>query len=308
MFEYERLLICVALNEEDDGLVRYASLFGRLLPAKKASFVHVMKSLELPTSAMAEKLGAQLLTPTEVCFTELQDKVAKFHNERSEVDCDVDVLEGNPLVQLLHHTCEQSIDLVVIGSRGRGRSAGTLPERIARKAPCSVLIVPEQTSPSITKILVPIDFSQHSKEAMKAALTIAAGMKEKPSICGVHIYDIPTGYHKLGKTYEEFGSLMLANAQKAYEDFVGSIDLMGMDVEPVFELASKPAAAIVKVAEERGADLLVIGGRGRTNAAAALLGSVAERLINQASVPVLTVKEKGGTLTFLQAVLNRMGT
>jgi nucleotide-binding universal stress UspA family protein len=52
----------------------------------------------------------------------------------------------------------------------------------------------------------------------------------------------------------------------------------------------RPDEAIVKFAEDVGADLIVMGSHGRTGLSKILLGSVAERVIGQAACPVLVVK------------------
>jgi nucleotide-binding universal stress UspA family protein len=61
------------------------------------------------------------------------------------------------------------------------------------------------------------------------------------------------------------------------------------DVEVV---AGHPADAIVRVAQERGADLIVMGTHGRTGLQHALLGSVAEKVVRLAPCPVLTVRRR----------------
>ena len=54
--------------------------------------------------------------------------------------------------------------------------------------------------------------------------------------------------------------------------------------------AGNPADAIVRVAKERGADLIVMGTHGRTGLQHVLLGSVAEKVVRLAGCPVLTVR------------------
>ncbi|HUP46927.1 MAG TPA: universal stress protein [Thermoanaerobaculia bacterium] len=52
-----------------------------------------------------------------------------------------------------------------------------------------------------------------------------------------------------------------------------------------------PAAAIVKAAEEEGVDLIAMGTHGRSGLQRLILGSVAERVMREAPVPVLTVRK-----------------
>jgi nucleotide-binding universal stress UspA family protein len=54
--------------------------------------------------------------------------------------------------------------------------------------------------------------------------------------------------------------------------------------------AGHPAETIVRVAHERGADLIVMGTHGRTGLPHVLLGSVAEKVVQLAPCPVLTVR------------------
>jgi nucleotide-binding universal stress UspA family protein len=54
-----------------------------------------------------------------------------------------------------------------------------------------------------------------------------------------------------------------------------------------------PAEAIVRVAQERGVDLIVMSTHGRTGLQHALMGSVAEKVVRLAPCPVLTVKRGG---------------
>jgi nucleotide-binding universal stress UspA family protein len=59
-----------------------------------------------------------------------------------------------------------------------------------------------------------------------------------------------------------------------------------------FVLSGRPADAIIETAQEKNADLIVLGSHGRTGVERLLMGSVAERVIVLASCPVLVVKGK----------------
>jgi nucleotide-binding universal stress UspA family protein len=62
-------------------------------------------------------------------------------------------------------------------------------------------------------------------------------------------------------------------------------------------VSGHPADAIVRAAQERGADLIVMGTHGRTGLQHVLLGSVAEKVVRTATCPVLTVRRKPESAT-----------
>jgi nucleotide-binding universal stress UspA family protein len=63
----------------------------------------------------------------------------------------------------------------------------------------------------------------------------------------------------------------------------------GVDVK-AFVMSGKPAEAIIQIAGEHQADLILVGSHGRTGVERLLMGSVAERVIVLANCPVLVVK------------------
>jgi nucleotide-binding universal stress UspA family protein len=98
--------------------------------------------------------------------------------------------------------------------------------------------------------------------------------------------------------------MMKGHAEDAYLAFVKGIDLSGLEVTTTFVPDERPARLIKQAIQEQQPSLVVMGARGRTNAAAVLLGSVTERVIRQSEVPLLAVKKKGERLELLEAILN----
>ena len=83
-----------------------------------------------------------------------------------------------------------------------------------------------------------------------------------------------------------------ASAQLAYEYLEGvaeGIREQGIVVQ-VVQLEGKPYVEIVRYAEEEGADMIVISTRGQSGFSRWLLGSVADRVVRGATVPVLLVR------------------
>jgi nucleotide-binding universal stress UspA family protein len=76
-------------------------------------------------------------------------------------------------------------------------------------------------------------------------------------------------------------------------------------LRPLFVESPHVAETICRLAEERQADLIVMGTRGRSRSAGILLGSETEETIVHTRVPVLAVKRFGNRLSFLQALLDK---
>jgi nucleotide-binding universal stress UspA family protein len=144
-----------------------------------------------------------------------------------------------------------------------------------------------------TKILVPIDFSPHSQEAIRAAADVST--RYDASVTIVHVYQpvaltMPEGYmlytpQQLADLMSEFGKL-LATAKREAE-------AAGARRVETSQLQGTVAMEVVEFAKARGFDLIVMGTHGRTGLRHVALGSVAERVLRMAPCPVLTVKASG---------------
>jgi nucleotide-binding universal stress UspA family protein len=139
-------------------------------------------------------------------------------------------------------------------------------------------------------ILVPTDFSPHSEKALGVAERLAKLTGGKIHL--LHCYQInPGGISPYGIAVpEEFDREVRDAAEKKVEDLEQRVAAHGIEVE--VHLTSRfPSQAVSDLAEELGADLIVMGTRGSTGLKHILLGSVAERTLRIAPCPVLTVKE-----------------
>jgi len=145
--------------------------------------------------------------------------------------------------------------------------------------------------PPFKKILVPVDFSDHSRTALDLAVELAR--EGGASLQLLHCYQIqPGGVSPYGVALpaDYFTELRDAAARKLDE---WQREYVPADVKSDVTLSSdNPASAVVLAAEEGGADLIVMGTRGLSGFKHVLLGSTAERTVRTAPCPVLTVKSK----------------
>jgi nucleotide-binding universal stress UspA family protein len=163
------------------------------------------------------------------------------------------------------------------------------------------LLIPEGAEFNLKNLAVAIDFSEHSADAMDSALAFAKAGKI-PKINMIHVYQLPTGYHKTGKSCADFSKIMRGHAQKHFAEFKTRFDTDAILIKEEYYQNDNPVKAIKKAVEENSFTFLSVGARGRGAGAAVLLGSVSERLIENLDIPVLAVKKKGTGLSILNAI------
>lgn len=140
------------------------------------------------------------------------------------------------------------------------------------------------------KILVPIDFSAQSEEAMRTAAELARCYGASLTVVTVYeplAWQVPEGAWAM--TPEQERRLFAAYETKLAEAEKMLRDLGLGDIETRL-LQGAIALEIVEHARARGCDLIVMGTHGRKGVSRALLGSVAERVLRTAPCAVLVVR------------------
>lgn len=303
MYQLKRLLVALDLTEMDEVLIKYTSHLASSIKAEKVYFFHIAKDFRLPDEI--KQAYPDLLAPTDESLAAIMEAQISDYWE-SNYDCEksIEVKEGNPTTSLLKWVDNKQIDLVVMGRKKALNGSGVMPSKIANLVHCSVMLVPEKAKFSLESLSVPLDFSKHSKLAADEALTIAE--QQNSSVNFVHVFHVPSGFHKTGKTYEEVTHIMRNVADKNYKKFLKEFDIdTSLKCEMILDDDNAPADKLFKHADKVGADLIVMGSKGRTGIASIFLGSVASKLINYVTdIPLLIVKEKEENMGFLKALLN----
>jgi len=208
------------------------------------------------------------------------------------------ILRGIPAPQINDTARELKSDLIVMGTRGRTGLAhvllGSTAEGVVRGAPCPVLTVrsaPDKGTPApdirVTRLLVPVDFSDCSLEAMEYAVQAAKVFGAAVAI--LHVIE-PASYG-LDFTLSHKGDVQ--RTTEAVDRRLGEFTalLKGQGLSGQHQVRSgAPGDAIVDAARAVEADLIVMGTHGRRGFSHLVSGSVAEAVLRQAPCPVLTVK------------------
>lgn len=301
MYDYNNILVPLNLTTMDDAVIEYASEVCKLFKAENVHFLHVKRPSDIPKEIIEEY--PQLLNPgKEERMETMKSRVSKAFKESTSTDVMYEIIEGKPFEVILEQVVKKNIDLVIVGRKTDARETRRLPINLTRKVPCSVLVVPEKSNYSISSILVSVDFSDFCKNALELAIDLAKANNMSLVHC-LHVFRLPIGYSKTGKTEEEFTEIMKKNALRAFNLFISKLEVTNIEVSPIFMLDDKPEHAIQTTVEENKVDIVVLGTRGRSAGSGLLLGSVTESIILNTKVPLIAVKKKGTGLSLLKVIL-----
>ena len=298
---YTVALVALDLTQMDDHLIRYTAMISKNLQLERIFFVHVSRSLYYPQDLLKEYPG--LLEPLDESIEiGINAKIEQYFGE-SEIDTSCIVREGHPIEKILKLSKLKNADLIIMGRKNNLKGSGIVSSKIARKCPCSLLLVTGNSSSSINKLLVPVDFSRHSALAVNLALGICETSKSR--LEGIHVYGVPVGYYKTGKSFDEFAAIMKTHSKKGCKAFLQENGFpTDISCEYILTDSGKYPELIYDYAENNDIDLIIIGSKGRTDISSILMGSVAEKLVYLDShIPVLIVKEKDENMGLFDALM-----
>ena len=232
----------------------------------------------------------------------LIDDVRAFAESASSAGIAVDcvVREGGAVPHILEQARDAAADLIVMGTHGRGGFEklvlGSVTEKVLRKAPCPVMTVSAAAvgaaphePPDLRTILCAVDFSQASGEALRYALSLAQRARARLTL--LHVLEWPEKEIRQPRLidFTEYRRFLERDARQQLAASVPAEARQWCDVREEVT-AGKPWREILRLAGEDGADLIVMGVRGRGPVDLMLFGSSAHHVVREAACPVITVR------------------
>jgi nucleotide-binding universal stress UspA family protein len=215
----------------------------------------------------------------------------------------VDVVEGDPAREILGRAGSMAADLIVMGTHGaRGFERlllGSVTERVLRKAPCPVLTVPRR-APDVTpvpplfkRILCPIDFSECSMRALKYASSLA--QEADACLTVAHVFELEGSLPQNWRdalTPKSIRAELIKLEDERREKLAHAVpDQVSTycQVERVLT-SGTPSREILRLADDKNSELIVIGVHGRSAIDLTVFGSTTNHVVREARCPVLTVR------------------
>lgn len=206
------------------------------------------------------------------------------------------VRDGPPAREIVREAIDFGADLVVLGARGMGKVErlllGSTTRSVLRGVPCDALVVrgAGTGTPPLRRIVVATDFYGPSKAAGRRALSIAR--ETAAELIAYHTIDKSLW---AGVVHDEAMGARTgvdpAWIEKTTADMLHSynVDVLGGAAKERHGHGRAPED-LARFAETEKADLLVVGTHGASNVARALLGSVAEGVVERATCTVLVAR------------------
>lgn len=288
----QRILAATDFSPTADSAVRRAALLAKAGGAT----LDIVHSVYAPPLAEAWRKLVEKEGITEEAVrakaAERMEALAADIVKRTGVAPSTHLLSGKPPVALAQWAKDNAADLIVIGAHGEhlllDLFVGSTALRLLRLASAPVLLVKRHPPFDYERILVATDFSQASRQAAN----LAARLLPEAGLYLFHAFEAPferqmyyagsddeavDHYRRLGET----------EARRQMEEFAKTLETPERFARKVRH--GYPPALINQYAAEMGADLLVLGANRQSEFAAALLGSVAAHLVNEARSDLLLV-------------------
>jgi nucleotide-binding universal stress UspA family protein len=139
-------------------------------------------------------------------------------------------------------------------------------------------------------IVSPVDFSTHADDALKTAADLA--LRFGSELCLVHVVPALPRLPSVQAFFKEaeYEQALQSDAEKQLAQMVGELARRGITVKSAVGTANDTAMEILRLAEHHHAELIVIATHGMTGWHRLAFGSVAEKVVRLATIPVLLLR------------------
>ncbi len=277
------ILAALDLSLQDNQILKVLKTVGELTASEKAYLLHVSPDFSVPENLEStyHQIFNSKMPVDERMREDILQRVEETWDKYPAFSYSVEVREGKPYQKLMHWLSIKDADLLIIGQKKLPRKSGLTAKRVARTAPTSVLIVPEKER-SFKWILVPMDFSEHSKKALNMALAMQA-KKPDISITALHIVEQPPAdFYNQALVDSTFREALREAANKSFEKLFSTIPgAERIRLELIDNHYHNPGIHIQEFAKNGEYDLILMGAQGHSMLKSMLFGSVTEAVVEK---------------------------
>jgi len=286
--DIKNVMVPIDFSQPSKVALEYGVALARVLQAR-LTLVHVMEPQPVLEGAMAGEIARIELERRDAALQQLEDLVAP--EDEDDLNLRIVLKSGNAKREIAAAAGEQHADLVILGTHGRGRLGrlilGSTTEGLLRKLHVPVMTVSHVMAPGrFKRILLATDLSDSSHAAFTFALDMAR--KLRGDVLALHVMGGPM------LAAAELG-IPAAPNESALEEVRRRLRTLALEgkaqgVAVQTSIADGAAATqILHAATENQADLILLGIESKGLIERRLLGTTAERVVREATIPVLSV-------------------
>lgn len=274
-----------------------------LTAADSVRAVSVVPRPMLPTASGLDLVSAAWETMAEVHVEErrlAEEAVAAASASLAVrgVDASTEVRDGDPAREILEVAGEWGADLILVGSQGltglERFFLGSVARNVAKHSRLPVLVA-RAPAVALAQVLVATDGSDHATHAVTFAGRLPTPLVSH--FVATHVTRpyapfpglLPTDRPEFDEAVREVNRQHLAQAEVLVAEAASQLTAAGK-VASSQVLEGDPADELIKAAQQAGADLIIAGARGVSLLEGLMVGSVADRLLKDATCSVLLVR------------------
>ncbi|MCF8218804.1 MAG: universal stress protein [Bacteroidales bacterium] len=306
MYKFDHILVALDLSDMDSFLIRYSNFLLEKFKPKSITFLHVIKSYEIPKDVRA-KFPEMDEPLADIVKEELSAKIKELLIDAGKTDVHVVVKEGVTTETIVQYSQLNDITLTLMGKKIGYKGHGGVVRKVLNITPSSVLLISETAQPKMDHLLVRMDFTKMSVMAMKMALKIQEQTEAKIS-CH-HVHKLPLKYFTRSSVSDEnkLEREIYNYTQKEFKKFVKKNKLAANDIPctSALDFENEEAQILYSKALTISADLIVLGTKIKSSMADVILESTSEKLAGpEKNIPVFVVKDRSQTMGFLNALFD----
>ena len=233
------------------------------------------------------------------------EEIGAHITELSGVPTSCTIIDGSPADRLTEYAQRKRVDLIAMSTHERGPVSrawmGSVADRVIHHVDVPVLLIRAEEESAVDlaqeaefkRILVALDGSSRAEKSLELATRIAkvtgATLILLQAVEPPVPFSSPYLPHAMQDTQAALEEGRKASV-KYLDEVKDGLERQGIDVETKTLLGVHPAPAILRYAEGHGVNLIAVATHGRGGLPRLVLGSVADKVLRAATVPVLVVR------------------
>ena len=298
MVEFKQILCPVDLSESSVHSLAHAAALARWYDAR-LTVLHVVPTFD--PVPVRSRLDEPLRVVNPLSREQVLEEMGRSLDLAAVSPHALLVAEaGDPQKTIVDQAIASRADLIVMGTHGRRGFKrlllGSVAEAVLHEAPCPVLTVPPRVpaaaSHAVTfkRILCPVDFSPSALQALGFALDLARQADGLVTL--LHVVEwLPEEEPRASAHFNvpEYRRYIAEDAETRLRLLVTEESRTWVEIDNVL-VFGRAHREILRAAENKSADLIVMGAQGRGGVDLALFGSTTQQVVRGAACPVLTVR------------------